>query len=42
VTGFFKIRNYIQEGEAKSIREFVVVETRLERKKAQEDDQAAA
>jgi single-stranded DNA-binding protein len=42
VTGFFKIRNYIQEGEAKSIREFVVVETRLERKKAQEEDQAAA
>ena len=41
VTGFFKVRNYLQDGEKKSIREFVVVETRLEKKRGQESVEAA-
>lgn len=36
VTGFFKHRSYVKEGETRTVRELVVVETRLERRAARE------
>lgn len=41
VTGFFKTRSYLKDGATQTIREFVVVETRLERQAGHGDDVAA-
>ncbi len=41
VTGFFKTRSYVKDGEVRTIRELVVVETRLERQAGHGDTVAA-
>ena len=42
VTGFFKTRSYVQDGETRTIRELVVVDTRLERQASTTGDDFAA